>query len=132
MYEVRREVHTANKNTTTLNEVDNLKQLYSSSLWSKLRVLATLYVNAVVHGKYRSSALVVYYETGLRTKEWYIYSCRNNKLLINKFCYINVINCSEKAIKIISIISGRFLKGFKVKIHDFVSSFKKISILHLE
>lgn len=54
MYEVRREVHTANKNTTTLNEVDNLYQLYSSSLWSlfhKLQVLATFYNNAVVYGK---------------------------------------------------------------------------------
>lgn len=59
-------LHTANKNTTTLNEVDNLKQLYSSSLWSlfhKLQVLATFYVNAVVYGMYRSPALVVYYET---------------------------------------------------------------------
>lgn len=100
MYEVRKEVHTANKNTT-LNEVDNLKQLYSSSLWSlfhKLQVLATCYVNAVVYGKYRSPVLVVYFETGLRTKEWQIYSCKNNKLLTNEFCYIIVINCNEKAI----------------------------------
>lgn len=71
MYEVRREVHTANTKTT-LNEVDNLKQLYSSSLGSlfhELQVLATFYANAVVYGKYRSPVLEVCYETGLRTKE---------------------------------------------------------------